>query len=168
MLTEALLNMDVFVLVSGGDANIREIQQSLNAKYNAYFGLVACDGIYERSTNTALIYALQAEEGLSTSVANGVFGPTTTADCPTLSPRDEGVGHVATQQEIQNARQNVINNLADNVLPFLKGNLPTTEIEFDNLYNFSPVPGMEVTFVASESITLPGADYTSFTVSDGR
>ena len=82
--------MDAYVLIEGGDANIQMIQQSLNANYNSYFGLIACDGIYERDTNTALIYALQAEEGLSTSVANGVFGPTTTADCPTLSSGDSG------------------------------------------------------------------------------
>lgn len=52
------------------------------------------DGIYAAETNTALIYALQAEEGLSTSVANGSFGPTTTTDCPTLSPGDSRTNFV--------------------------------------------------------------------------
>ncbi|MCO7125449.1 DUF1906 domain-containing protein [Sporolactobacillus shoreicorticis] len=85
---KALLNMSAFVLVSGGNSRIRTLQQNLNHDYLAYTGLQACDGLYGRQTNTALIYALQAEEGLSTSVANGTFGPSTTSKCPTLQPGD--------------------------------------------------------------------------------
>ena len=85
MIFKALLNMDAFVLVNGGDVNIRSMQQRLNSLYNAYTGIMPCDGIYSRETNTALIYAFQAAEGLPTSIANGNFGPTTQADCPTIS-----------------------------------------------------------------------------------
>lgn len=88
MVTKALLNTDPFVLSSNGDPKIRQIQQSLNNKYNAYTGLMPTNGVYAAATNKALIYALQAEEGLSTSTANGVFGPTTTEKCPTLKPSD--------------------------------------------------------------------------------
>lgn len=83
---KALLSMDSFVCISslGGNQNIRTMQQYLNRFYEAYIGLAPCDGIYGRTTNKALIYALQAEEGLSTSAANGNFGPSTRAHCPTI------------------------------------------------------------------------------------
>jgi peptidoglycan hydrolase-like protein with peptidoglycan-binding domain len=85
----ALLNMSAFVLVANGDTRIREMQQQLNHDYLAYTGILPCDGIYQRDTNTALIYALQAEEKLSTSIANGAYGPTTKADTPTIKAGDQ-------------------------------------------------------------------------------
>ncbi|EKD7143309.1 DUF1906 domain-containing protein [Listeria innocua] len=75
-LMKAILNMDAYTLL--GDETIRTIQQSLNKKYNAYFDLIACDGIYQRNTNSGLIYGLQAELGIDTETANGSFGPLTT------------------------------------------------------------------------------------------
>jgi len=98
MIMKALLNTDPFVLSPNGDAKIRQIQQSLNNKYNAYTGLLPTNGVYVASTNKALIYALQAEEGLSTSTANGAFGPTTTADCPTLNAGDTRTSYVKVLQ----------------------------------------------------------------------
>ncbi|MDS0527221.1 peptidoglycan-binding protein [Clostridium sp. SHJSY1] len=93
LLMKSLLSMDAFVLLNYGeynsDPNIRIIQQNLNRDYssNQYFasdiGLVPCDGIYARSTNKALLYALQIEEGIS--IPNGVFGPTTKSRCSELS-----------------------------------------------------------------------------------
>lgn len=89
MIFKVILNKDSFILnISHGDPNIRFIQQKLNNKYNKYFGIIPTDGIYGRFTNKALIYALQAEEGLSTSVANGNFGPVTISLCPTLTYGD--------------------------------------------------------------------------------
>lgn len=89
---KALLTMDAFKLLNygpyKGNLQIRAIQQDLNRNYiaNKYFsidiGLVPCDGIYGRSTNKALLYALQIEEGIS--VPNGVFGPSTRRLCPVL------------------------------------------------------------------------------------
>lgn len=83
---KALMSMDAFKLLSsyGGNAKIREMQQKLNRKYEAYTGITPCDGVYGRNTNKALIYALQAEEGLPTSVANGNFGNTTKLCCPEI------------------------------------------------------------------------------------
>lgn len=83
---KALMSMDTFKLLSsyGGTAEVREMQQRLNRKYEAYTGLTPCDGVYGRNTNKALIYALQAEEGLPTSVANGNFGNTTKLCCPEI------------------------------------------------------------------------------------
>ena len=81
---QAILNSDAYVLISGGDPKIREMQQDLNRKYNAYCGIMPCDGWYSRDTNAALIYGWQAEEGLDTETANGNFGPTTTSLSPAL------------------------------------------------------------------------------------
>jgi len=85
---KALLSMDAFKLINWGgiigDTNIRVFQQEMNFKYQSYIGIMPCDGLYGRNTNKALIYALQAEEGLPSSVANGNFGNTTKNCCPTI------------------------------------------------------------------------------------
>lgn len=83
---KALMSMDSFKLLSayGGTAEIRQMQQELNRKYEAYTGLTPCDGIYGAKTNKALIYALQAEEGLPVGVANANFGVTTKSCCPEI------------------------------------------------------------------------------------
>ena len=90
---KALLSMDSFTLLSsyGGKAEVRAMQQKFNRKYEAYFetdtsigGLIPCDGIFGRNTNTALIYALQATEGLPVGFANGNFGPTTILHAPQI------------------------------------------------------------------------------------
>lgn len=86
---KALLTMDAYVIVgveTEEKTKIREIQQWLNNKYinrtNFYFQ--PCDGYYSRNTQKALVYAIQFEEGLTDSVANGNFGPTTKSKLPTL------------------------------------------------------------------------------------
>lgn len=84
-LMAALFDMSAFVLVGDGDPNIREMQQHLNSKYSADLGIMPCDGIYQRSTNTALIYALQRLEGMDAATANGNYGPGTIARTPTVS-----------------------------------------------------------------------------------
>ncbi len=84
---KAVLSSDAYVVVNNGDPKIRNAQQYLNRNYYNYFGIEPCDGHYSRDTNKAVIYALQAEEGLDTDTANGRFGPTTKARCPNL-PND--------------------------------------------------------------------------------
>lgn len=83
---KALLSMNYFYSydTSTRTKNIQKIQRYLNSNYEAYIGLTPCDGVYSRRTNKALIYALQAEEEMSTSVANGNFGPSTKRCCPTI------------------------------------------------------------------------------------
>ena len=83
---KALMSMDSFKLLSsyGGTAAVREMQQKLNRRYEAYTGITPCDGVYGRNTNRALIYALQAEEGMPTDVANANFGVTTRLCCPEI------------------------------------------------------------------------------------
>lgn len=89
----ALLSMDAFNLLEYGDYNgddtIRQMQQYLNKNYssNKYFnedlGLIPCDGIYGKKANSALIYALQIELGISEPT--GYFGPATRGNCPYLT-----------------------------------------------------------------------------------
>lgn len=89
VLLKSLLSMNAFKLLQFGDYDgkdtIREVQRYLNKNYisNIYFssnvGLVPCDGMYGRTTNKALIYALQIEENISEP--NGVFGPATSDGC---------------------------------------------------------------------------------------
>lgn len=86
MLMKALLDMSAFSLL--GDPKIRLMQQELNRNYNEYFGLLPCDGIYQRDTNQAIIYGLQCEMGMFVGYANGYFGPGTTVSCPTIN-----IGH---------------------------------------------------------------------------
>lgn len=74
---EALLSMRQFRKVSGGDENIREMQQFLNRVFRGYINYGPCDGIYGREMCKNLILALQAIEGLDIDTANGNFGPTT-------------------------------------------------------------------------------------------
>lgn len=84
----ALLNMSAFTLVADGYEKIRTMQQQLNHDYLDYTGILPCDGVYQRDTNTALIYALQAEEGLDTDTASGTYGPMTQELTPTVSEGD--------------------------------------------------------------------------------
>lgn len=81
---KAILGVEEFKLVGSGDPVIRQMQQYLNTTYFDYIGMRACDGIYSRATNQAIIYAFQATEGLPTSVANGNFGNTTKNCCPCI------------------------------------------------------------------------------------
>ncbi|MDG4972929.1 DUF1906 domain-containing protein [Lactococcus lactis] len=95
-LMAALFDMSAFVLISGrGDKRIREIQQELNGKYSSTgnkddegLGILPCDGIYQRDTNTALIYALQVV--LKVKNPNGNYGPGTISATPTVHPRESG------------------------------------------------------------------------------
>ena len=78
---KSLLAMDAFKLVEQGDANVRTVQQNLNHDYTSIIGIMPCDGIYSRSTNTALIKALQHEQGTS---PDGFWGENTMKACPTI------------------------------------------------------------------------------------
>lgn len=82
----SLLSMDYFYALDATQEmkNIQKIQRYLNRNYEEYTGLRPCDGVYGRRTNAALIYAIQAEGGLPVDMANGNFGPTTKACCPTI------------------------------------------------------------------------------------
>ncbi|WP_175440393.1 glycoside hydrolase domain-containing protein [Micromonospora yangpuensis] len=79
---KALLRMDQFRLVPGGDINIQKIQRRLNLRYVAEIdipamGLVPCDGIYSRDVQQGFMMAVQYEIGIPPSSINGYFGPGT-------------------------------------------------------------------------------------------
>ncbi|MDI2020248.1 glycoside hydrolase domain-containing protein [Paenarthrobacter nicotinovorans] len=78
-LFKALLTMDAYVLLPGGDAAVRAAQQWLNATYlgRREFFLVPTDGFFSRDVQKALMFAIQYQIGMSDDVANGYFGPGT-------------------------------------------------------------------------------------------
>ncbi len=80
---KALMSMDYFD-TSERALNIVQIQRYLNRNYEDYIGLRPCDGVYGSRTNKAMIYAIQAEEAMPITTANGNFGPSTKKCCPTL------------------------------------------------------------------------------------
>lgn len=83
LLFKALLTMDAYVLLSGGNTNIRTIQRNLNRDYYPSIGgLLPCDGIYGRATCKAMIMALQIEGGVG---VDGIWGPNTVATLPVLT-----------------------------------------------------------------------------------
>ena len=84
-LMAALFDMAAFTLVTGGSEKVRSMQQYLNGRFSNNIGILPCDGIYQRDTNTALIYALQRAEGMAADVANGIYGQKTIDNCPVLS-----------------------------------------------------------------------------------
>lgn len=83
---KALLSMNQYVTIysQGGTDLIRNIQRQLNRKYEDYIGLIPCDGLYGREMNKALIFVLQAIEGLSVEEATGNFGQQTKLKVPIL------------------------------------------------------------------------------------
>lgn len=88
-LMAALFDMSAFVLIPGqGKSKVRQMQQYLNGKYGDELGILPCDGIYQRATNTALIFALQKAIGVAG--ANGNYGPGTVAATPTVSEGASG------------------------------------------------------------------------------
>ena len=80
-LFKALLTMDAYKLISGGDERVRTIQRSLNGRYVARrdFNIIPTDGHRLRVLQKAMILAIQYELGMADGVANGNFGPGTKA-----------------------------------------------------------------------------------------
>lgn len=81
---KALMSMDQFKLVNGGNYHIQIVQQRLNNKYEEYIGLCPCDGLYGRQMNKSLIIVLQAIEGFSIDEATGNFASGTISRLPML------------------------------------------------------------------------------------
>jgi peptidoglycan hydrolase-like protein with peptidoglycan-binding domain len=76
---KALLTMDAYVRIAGGDFEVRDCQQWLNATYTSRqdFYIIPCDGIFSRNVQRGLILAIQYSIGMADGVANGTFGPGT-------------------------------------------------------------------------------------------
>jgi peptidoglycan hydrolase-like protein with peptidoglycan-binding domain len=76
---KALLNMDAYVVTSGGNEQTRSAQQWLNSRYinRRDFSIIPCDGNFSRDVQKALVYAIQYELGMSDDVATGALGPMT-------------------------------------------------------------------------------------------
>ncbi|MBP3718502.1 MAG: DUF1906 domain-containing protein [Eubacterium sp.] len=91
-----LLSNNWFKMNALGDINVALIQCSLNHDYSDVIGILPCDGIIDRQTVLALIGALQAEEGITTTLIQDLnnvnFGDATTANFPEklMINQDEG------------------------------------------------------------------------------
>lgn len=81
-LLKAILTTDSFLLVTNGDSNIRQIQMALNNNYGETIGLIATNGLYLRTTNKALIKAIQIE--VNATYVDGLWGEDTMSRLPTL------------------------------------------------------------------------------------
>lgn len=83
---KALLNTDGFKWSISGNSDVRRVQQFLNGHYNGTYGsdigLIPTNGIYERKTSKAMLYAVQVEGNVGT---DGVWGDGTKGCLPTLS-----------------------------------------------------------------------------------
>lgn len=147
---KALLSMDYFYSYDTSERTqkIQAMQRYMNYNYEDYIGIRPCDGIYSRSTNTALIYAIQAEEGMSTSIANGNCGPATKRCLPNI-PYSGGYpkngqtyglkynGNAYTSTEID--RFKILVNMALYFNGFGTGNISSTIVsnditQFQSLY----------------------------------
>jgi len=85
---KALLNTYGYTLAAAGNRSMQFMQQFLNKNYGGtYFTYVPTNGVYDRYTNKALIYALQAEMGMSPSVVNGIFLTWCDKCLPSFIPR---------------------------------------------------------------------------------
>lgn len=76
---KALLNMDAYVLIGGGRADVRDVQQWYNRTYAAesWFSIIPTDGYFSRDVQKGIVYALQKE--LRISGPTGSVGPATLA-----------------------------------------------------------------------------------------
>lgn len=74
---KAILTMDAYVVVMGGSADIRAVQQWMNRTYRDHvdYAIIPCDGHYSRYVQKMLVYAIQW--ALNVSGANGNYGPGT-------------------------------------------------------------------------------------------
>ncbi|MEU1226932.1 glycoside hydrolase domain-containing protein [Streptomyces sp. NPDC005828] len=76
---KALLTMDAYVSLSGGNEQIRTVQRWLNARYvnRRDFYIIPADGYHSRDVAKSMLFAIQFELGMADGVANGNFGPGT-------------------------------------------------------------------------------------------
>ncbi len=117
---KALMSMDYFYSYDQSERiqNIISMQRYLNANYEAYIGLSPCDGIYGRNTSKAVLYAVQAEEGMPTSVANGNCGPSTKNCLPTILSNGSYSGTNYSGQNYSSDKINKFKKIANIALYF--------------------------------------------------
>ena len=117
MWAKALFDMSAFSLVPGGDLKTQEMQKDLNLKYSEKTGILPCDGIYQRATNTALIYGVQKEIGLW-EIANGNFGPKTQEVYGTLASSHQVEVYPNLMKLIQYALYQNLRTLMNGIVTF--------------------------------------------------
>lgn len=100
-----LVSLNWFSKTEGGDDNIVQIQQQLNADWSDIIGVGPCDGVVSRFTAYALIAALQAAEGIYTDFIGSLdgtnFGDQTTANFPTVLRQGQNGDYVKYNKLVQ-------------------------------------------------------------------
>lgn len=78
---KAILNMDAYVVLAGGEDKVRSIQQWLNGRYwtRSTITIGPTDGHYSRDVQQTLMKAIQIEVGIPEDQATGNFGAGTQA-----------------------------------------------------------------------------------------
>mgnify|MGYP001070500801 CR=1 FL=1 len=146
---KALLSMDYFYSYDTSEKTqkIISMQRYLNRNYEAYIGIRPCDGVYSRRTNQALIYAIQAEEKMPLSTANGNCGPSTKRCLPTLLVNGISNGVSYTEQNYSSDdldRFKILANIALYFNGFGLGNL-TSDLSETVIGDFQSIYSIPVT-----------------------
>lgn len=90
----ALLSMDAFVAIDGGDPNVVAIQREINGKYAYQMQqLIPCDGIIDRTMQSALLFVLEMLDGFPAWACRyalqpsnfGYFAPNLLTATPTIN-----------------------------------------------------------------------------------
>jgi peptidoglycan hydrolase-like protein with peptidoglycan-binding domain len=89
---KAMLTMDAYVLLGGGSASIQDAQRWLNSQYTQFtqVPIGPCDGLFSRSCQVALVYAIQYQLGMSDDQVTGYVGPGTRNGLSTAAVVSEG------------------------------------------------------------------------------
>lgn len=136
---KAILTMDAYVLQSGGNEQVRDIQRWLNGRYfnKSTFYLVPCEGRYTRDVQQALMKALQYEFGIPEDQASGNFGPGTQAGLR-AHPVSEGSSGVFVQLF---SAACVFNGIVDGTVTSFKSTFDAKLAEYVEVFQrFSALP----------------------------
>lgn len=73
---KALLSMDTFRIIDGGDPNVRAVQQSINGKYATDMQeLIPCDGLVTRQLQSAFLFVLEMLDGFPAEACRYALQP---------------------------------------------------------------------------------------------
>lgn len=99
---KALLTMDAYVIVQGGNTEIRRAQQWMNGQYwqQSWASIAPTDGHFSRDVQKAMVRIIQHELGFTLSNITGTVGPLTRT---TLATKEQQVGATGLWVQILSA-----------------------------------------------------------------
>lgn len=93
----ALLSMNTFRIIAGGDSNVRAVQQSINGQYATDMQeLIPCDGLVTRQLQSAFLFVLEMLDGFPAEACRyalqpdnfGYFAPNLLTRTPIINQGD--------------------------------------------------------------------------------